>query len=110
MSHRCDKPIDPPDGKTPAVAAEPTVRQPCEKPGMLVVDNDHFVRHMVQMALEHFGFEVRVASNGREAIDFYREHRDEIDVVLLDVQMPGLMGLRPWRPCARSIPKSSPVS
>jgi CheY-like chemotaxis protein len=85
---------DPPDGKSQAGAAKPTVRQPCEKPGVLVVDEDHLVRVMVQLALERNGFDVWLARSGREAIDLYRRHTEEIAVVLLDVRMPGLDGLQ----------------
>jgi CheY-like chemotaxis protein len=38
------------------------------------------------------GFDVWLAADGREAIDLYREHRESIAVVLLDVRMPGLDG------------------
>ena len=85
---------DPPDEKSQAAAAEPTVRQPCEKPGVLVVDDEHMVRIMVQLGLERNGFDVWLARNGREAIDLYRRHTEEIAVVLLDVRMPGLDGLQ----------------
>jgi CheY-like chemotaxis protein len=85
---------DPPDGKNQAGASEPTVRQPCEKPVVLVVDEDHLVRIMLQLGLERNGFDVWLARCGREAIDLYRRHSEEIAVVLLDVRMPGLDGLR----------------
>lgn len=68
------------------------VRQPSSKPGVLVVDDDHLVRIMLQLGLERNGFDVWLATNGREAIDLYRAHREEIAVVLLDVRMPGLDG------------------
>jgi CheY-like chemotaxis protein len=63
-----------------------------EKPGVLVVDDAHMVRIMVQLGLERNGFGVWLASNGKQAIRLYRKHRDHIDVVLLDVGMPGLDG------------------
>lgn len=85
---------DPPDGKGQAAAAEPMVRQPCKKPGVLVVDEDHLVRIMVQLGLERNGFDVWLARCGREAIDLYGRHTEEIAVVLLDVRVPGLDGLR----------------
>jgi len=80
--------------KSPAAAAEPTVPQHSEKPGVLVVDDEHFVRLLVQLGLERDGFDVWLARDGREAIDLYRRHRAEIAVVLLDVQMPGLDGVQ----------------
>ena len=85
---------DPPDGESRAGAAKPMVRQPCEKPGVLVVDEDHLVRIMVQLSLERNGFDVWLARSGREAIDLYRRHKKEIAVVLLDVRMPGPDGLQ----------------
>jgi CheY-like chemotaxis protein len=57
-----------------------------------VVDYEQLVRLMVQLGLERNGFDVWVARNGREALQLYKEHRDRIDVVLLDVCMAGLDG------------------
>lgn len=76
--------------KSRAGDGEPTAQLPREKPGVLVVDDDHLVRIMVQLGLERNGFDVWLACNGREAVDLYRAHRDSIGVVLLDVCMPGL--------------------
>jgi CheY-like chemotaxis protein len=84
--------VDPPAAEGQAAEGEATVRQPRDKPGVLVVDDEHFVRHMVQLGLERNGFGVWLAASGREAIRLYREHRDSIAVVLLDVRMPGLDG------------------
>ncbi len=86
------KPIDPPAETCQVAEGEPTVEQLREKPGVLVVDDEHLVRIVVQLGLERDGFNVWLASNGREAIDLYREQREHIDVVLLDVRMPGLDG------------------
>jgi len=94
MGHRQSKLNDPPDDKSEGAAAAPTVRQPCAKPGVLVVDDEHMVRIMMQLALERNDFDVWLARNGREAIDLYRRHTEEIAVVLLDVHMPGLDGLQ----------------
>jgi CheY-like chemotaxis protein len=77
------EPADPPPESDEAAS-----RKPRPRPGVLVVDDEHFVRHMVQLSLERDGFDVWLASNGREAIRLYREHRDRIAVVLLDVRMP----------------------
>jgi DNA-binding response OmpR family regulator len=63
-----------------------------DRPGVLVVDDEHFVRTMLQLGLQQHGFEVHVAANGREAIALYRERREQIALVLLDIQMPDLDG------------------
>ena len=75
---------------------EPIVDEPiwgtCERPGVLVVDDEHLVRLMVQLALERSGFNVWPAVNGRQALQLYRIYRERIAVVLLDVRMPGMDG------------------
>ncbi len=59
---------------------------------VLVVDDQHDVREVLSMGLAHYGFAVCRASGGREAIELYRDRRQELDLVLLDVLMPGLDG------------------
>jgi len=59
---------------------------------ILVVDDEHAVRTIARDLLESSGFTVLEAKNGVEAIDVYRARRSEIDVVLLDMTMPGMSG------------------
>jgi DNA-binding NtrC family response regulator len=56
---------------------------------LLVVDDEAGVRRIVALALTRAGFGVRVAASGGEAVEVYREHWRTIDLVLLDVLMPG---------------------
>jgi CheY-like chemotaxis protein len=88
------QPLEAPAENSTAAAAVSTPRQPRTRFGVLVVDDEHLVRIMVQLGLERSGFNVWLAANGREAIDLYRTHRQDIAVVLLDVRMPGLDGPR----------------
>jgi CheY-like chemotaxis protein len=64
------------------------------KPGVLVVDDEQMIRLLVQLGLERNGFTVWLAADGWEAVNLYRAHREDISVVLLDVQMPGVDGPR----------------
>jgi CheY-like chemotaxis protein len=59
---------------------------------VLAVDDEPAVLRLLALALPPLGFAVRVAGGGREAVEVYRRHRENIDLVLLDVQMPGLDG------------------
>ena len=58
----------------------------CEK-CILVVDDESGVRKLLTAVLRQFGFGVREASSGEEAVALYEQHRADIDLVLLDVRM-----------------------
>jgi CheY-like chemotaxis protein len=60
--------------------------------GLLVVDDKEFVRDVLDRAMKQQGFAVWLAAGGQEAIGLYRQNREAIDLVLLDVRMPGLNG------------------
>jgi two-component system OmpR family response regulator len=57
---------------------------------VLVVDDEDNITFLLDSALRHFGFEVQVASTGREALAAVE--RFDPDVVLLDVMLPDLDG------------------
>jgi CheY-like chemotaxis protein len=59
---------------------------------VLVADDEPAVLRLLDVALRQHGFAVRRAGGGEAAVELYRRHRATIDVVLLDVQMPGLDG------------------
>ena len=60
--------------------------------GVLIVDDEDYVRSILQVALRHEGHTVWLAGDSREAFDLYRRHHESIDVVLMDVRMPGRDG------------------
>ncbi len=65
---------------------------PARKPGVLVADDEARLRALLVVALRQHGFVVWLAADGQEAVEMYRDHRPEIDLVVLDVGMPGLDG------------------
>ena len=81
------KPVD--DEVLAAVLSRFLAPQPVE---VLVVDDEEFLREMLRVALRQYGFAVRLASGGSEAVELYRAHRRTIAVALVDVQMPGMDG------------------
>jgi two-component system, OmpR family, response regulator len=69
----------------------PTAPRVGDRPArVLVVDDEENITFLLDSALRHFGFEVRVASNGREGLKGVEEF--DPDVVLLDVMLPDLDG------------------
>jgi CheY-like chemotaxis protein len=75
----------------PAPAARPAATRPR---GVLVVDDEAFIRTLLAAGLRQEGLAVWLAASGQEALDLYRRHRDAIDVALLDVRMPGADGVQ----------------
>lgn len=63
-----------------------------DRPTVLVVDDDAGVRRLAVMMLTRSGYEVLEAGNGREALEMFAAHPDEVDVVLLDITMPIMSG------------------
>ena len=57
---------------------------------VLVVDDEENITFLLDSALRHFGFEVQVAANGRDALKLVPTFAP--DVVLLDVMLPDLDG------------------
>jgi two-component system, cell cycle response regulator DivK len=57
---------------------------------ILVADDKASSRELVRTILENFGYEVREAEDGIKALEAVRNNLP--DLVLLDLQMPGLTG------------------
>lgn len=64
------------------------------KPVILLVDDEAMVRTFLELGLRQCGYEVRLASNGRAALELYRAEPQAVALVVLDVRMPGLDGCR----------------
>ncbi|HEV7692006.1 MAG TPA: sigma-54 dependent transcriptional regulator [Hyphomonadaceae bacterium] len=60
---------------------------------VLVVDDDPTQRRLMQAAAEKQGFRARLAENGEKALEEASDVRNGVDVVLLDLVMPGLTGM-----------------
>jgi CheY-like chemotaxis protein len=60
---------------------------------VLVVDDEEVVRELAREVLRDAGFTVYTANNGQQALDVFREHAGEIQVVLLDLTMPQMDGV-----------------
>lgn len=63
----------------------------------LVIDDEDTVVFVTQAMLEEIGFSVLTATDGPKGIELYRDHADEISVVLLDLTMPRMNGEEVFR-------------
>lgn len=68
---------------------------------VLLVDDEETIRALGKKMLEKIGFDVLVASDGKEALQIYGRHKDEIDLVLLDLTMPRMNGEETFRELRR---------
>ncbi len=59
---------------------------------LLLVDDESSIVDVCRDILIHLGYKIFTASNGKEALNIYKSHPDEIDLVILDMIMPGLSG------------------
>jgi signal transduction histidine kinase/CheY-like chemotaxis protein len=59
---------------------------------ILVVDDEPAVLHVTETLLERLGYRVRSAQSGPEAINIYKASGTGIDLVVLDMIMPGMGG------------------
>ena len=59
---------------------------------VLLVDDEETVRDVASEMLKMIGFEVIAAADGRDALEKYRQHGEQIDLVLMDLNMPNLNG------------------
>ena len=76
---------------------------------VLVVDDESEARNMVSTMLEQsLGYQAIVAGNGFEAMEIFREHKDEIQLIFLDLGMQEMDG---WQTLAalREIRPGVPV-
>lgn len=64
---------------------------------ILVVDDEPIVRALAQVILEHHGYSVLQAADGREAVDLFRDNEARIVAVLLDMTMPVMGGKEAYR-------------
>lgn len=58
---------------------------------ILVVEDESRLRASVQKILSNLGYRVLEASDGPDALEVWKQHRDEIDLLLTDMVMPGGM-------------------
>jgi two-component system cell cycle sensor histidine kinase/response regulator CckA len=82
-------------GGEPLNAQSRRLEQPVKKGSgelVLVVDDEPSIRSLVSATLTAHGYRVVEAINGRDAIDVFSRHRDEVSLILTDMMMPVMDG------------------
>ena len=64
---------------------------------VMIVDDEEIILDVVNTVLQEAGLNVIMARNGKEAIEMFRNHEGKIDLVILDMSMPGLDGIETFK-------------
>ncbi|MFC1565193.1 PAS domain S-box protein [candidate division KSB1 bacterium] len=59
---------------------------------ILVVDDEESIVNLLNKELEFLGYNTISATSGQMAVDIFKERKDEIDLVILDIIMPEMDG------------------
>ena len=70
---------------------------------LLVDDEEDFVE-MLSLRLGATGEKITSAHSGKECLDVLEEHGNEIDVVILDIKMPGMDGIETLKEIKKRFP------
>lgn len=63
------------------------------QPKILVVEDNGALRRLMLRILTGSGYEVLEASTGAQALELFRDHSPAVNLVIVDMVMPGLSGL-----------------
>ncbi len=59
---------------------------------LLLIDDEEEIRVTTKELLEAEGFKVYIAGDGIEGINIYKDHKNKIDLIILDLNMPKMSG------------------
>jgi CheY-like chemotaxis protein len=59
---------------------------------ILLVDDEDSIRDFASQVLHRFGYTILTASSGEEALEIYLQKPRKIDLVIMDIGMPGMGG------------------
>src|SRR5690606_21988897 len=62
---------------------------------IMIIEHDETIARVIQLELEHEGYEVGVAHSGREGLSIIESQK--VDLVILDVMIPELNGMEVLR-------------
>jgi CheY-like chemotaxis protein len=74
---------------------------------ILLIDDEEMVLDVGTQLLSRLGYSVLTATSGTEAIDIYQVHKDQVQLIILDLCMPDMDGkqtylyLKGLNPCIK---------
>ncbi|HEY3320651.1 MAG TPA: PAS domain S-box protein [Planctomycetota bacterium] len=74
------------------VELHPEMHTPRGTARLLIVDDEEMIRNVAAKMLRSFGYRVETCADGHEAVEYYRAHWQQVDLVILDMVMPQMGG------------------
>jgi DNA-binding response OmpR family regulator len=74
---------------------------------LLIIDDEKHIRLLYEEEFGDEGYATLSASNGREGLEIFQQHQEEIALILLDMKMPEMNGhefLRELRQIDTTVP------
>jgi DNA-binding NtrC family response regulator len=77
------------------------------QPRILIIDDEPLMRISIGDALKAEGYQVKVAATGPEGADFIK--KDQFDIIISDLRLPGMDGLQVLQTCKEVSPRSGVI-
>jgi DNA-binding NtrC family response regulator len=61
---------------------------------ILLVDDEEPILALGEQNLSKLGYQVITATDGESALEIYRQEKEQIDLIILDLMMPGMGGMK----------------
>ncbi len=61
-----------------------------KKKKVLIIDDEPYIRRVIELKLKNRGYQVITATNGEEGLHFFKKHKPQ--VVVTDIKMPKMDG------------------
>lgn len=58
---------------------------------IMIVEDDPYISHFLQMSFEHEGYRILMTTKGHESVSLFYSHQP--DIVILDLGLPDIDGL-----------------
>ena len=60
---------------------------------ILFIDDETVIPEIYKSMLQQLGYQVEIRTNPLEALDYFRENPDKVDIIITDQTMPGITGI-----------------